>query len=71
MTFTPAASRAGACAMATPWGVAKNTTSHWLRSALSGAEKARLTRPRSDGNMSATGKPSSLREVIAVSSTPG
>ncbi len=68
ITLTPAASSSGAWAMATPCGVAKNTTSQLFRSALSGAENARSTRPRSDGNMSATGRPSSLREVIAVSS---
>ena len=65
ITFTPASSSARACFMATPLGVAKNTTSQAVPApASSGAENASSTRPRRLGNMSATGMPASLREVI-------
>ncbi len=37
MIFTPASTSSRACAIATPCGVAKNTTSHDLRSVASGA----------------------------------
>ncbi|MNY50388.1 hypothetical protein D3C86_1858860 [compost metagenome] len=71
MTRVPAAISSWACAMATPWGVAKNTTSQSVSEAFSGAENASFTRPRRFGYMSATGRPSSLRDVMAVSSTLG
>ena len=71
MTFTPAASNSRACAIATPCGVAKNTTSHSCKGVFSGAENASDTKPRKEGNISATGMPSSLREVIAVNSACG
>ncbi|CFW28558.1 Uncharacterised protein [Bordetella pertussis] len=71
MTRVPAASSSAACAMATPCGVAKNTTSQSVSEAFSGAEKASFTRPRRLGYMSATGNPSSLRDVMAVNSTWG
>ena len=67
----PAASSSGACAIATPWGVAKNTRSQSLSGAEPGSLKASLTRPRRDGYISETGIPVSLREVIARSSTSG
>ena len=57
--------------MATPLGVAKNTTSQRLRGESSGAVNARSTRPRSLGNIASTRVPASLREVIAASSTSG
>jgi len=38
---------------------------------FSGAENASDTKPRKEGNISATGMPSSLREVIAVNSACG
>ena len=71
MTLVPAAISSWAWAMATPWGVAKNTTSQSVSVAFSGAEKAICTRPRRFGYMSATGSPSSLRDVMAVNSTWG
>ena len=71
MIFTPAANSSRAWDIATPWGVAKNTTLHWSSFASSGETKASFTRPRSDGYMSATGRPASLREVIAVISAWG
>jgi hypothetical protein len=57
--------------MATPFGVAKNTTSQPRRLAVPGSVKASSTRPRRLGKIDATGAPASLREVIAFSSTPG
>ncbi|MNR34116.1 hypothetical protein D3C85_1518560 [compost metagenome] len=71
MTLTPASSSSRACAIATPCGVAKNTTSQAFRSVSSGVEKAISTRPRSDGNISATFIPASLREVTAVTLAEG
>jgi hypothetical protein len=59
----------GVCAMATPCGVAKKHDIAFSQLGLFRREKAKLTRPRNDGNISATGMPSSLRDVIAVSST--
>ncbi|SIL75936.1 Uncharacterised protein [Mycobacteroides abscessus subsp. abscessus] len=57
--------------MATPCGVAKNTTSHSSSLALSGDENFRSTTPRRFEYMSATGRPSSLREVMARNSACG
>ena len=43
MIFTPASTSPRACAIATPCGVAKNTTSQALRSVASGAVKLSLS----------------------------
>jgi hypothetical protein len=51
--------------------VAKNTTSQSVSAAEAGSEKAMPTRPRRLGNISATGMPASLREVIAFRSAFG
>src|SRR6185503_13854662 len=67
----PASSTARASLMATPLGVAKNTTSQPRRLRAPGSLKARSTWPRSAGNIAATALPASLREVIAASSTCG
>src|SRR5712692_3231110 len=70
-TFAPPSSSVRASFMATPWGVAKKTTSQPRSALASGAVKASATRPRRLGNIAATGVPASLREVIALSSTCG
>ena len=63
-----AARRAAARAsfIATPFGVAKNTTSQPRSASALGSVKARSTRPRRLGNIAATGVPASLREVMAL-----
>src|SRR6266850_2044115 len=71
ITFAPPSSSARASFMATPCGVAKNTTSQPFSAFASGSVNDRSTRPRRLGNIAATGLPASLREVIARSSTCG
>src|SRR5690349_1767451 len=71
MTLAPASSSAGVSAIATPCGVAKNTTSHPASDLAPGSVKARSTLPRRLGNIAATLLPASLREVIARSSACG
>jgi len=71
ITLTPASSSARVCCIATPLGVAKNTTSQFSSPASSGVENASFTRPRRLGNMSATGIPASLRDVMAFNSACG
>ena len=70
-SLTLAASNSFACAIATPWGVAKNTASHSLSLAFSGVVNFKSTRLRKDGNISATAIPASEREVIECSWTWG
>ena len=53
------------------FGVAKKTTSHSASPAASGVENARSTWRRRLGNICPTAIPASLRDVIALSSTPG
>ncbi len=53
------------------FGVAKKTTSHKVRSACDGSVNTKSTRLRRLGNISATGKPASPREVMMLSSTSG
>src|SRR5438874_2181019 len=67
----PPCSTARASAIATPLGVAKNTTSQPRRRSALGSVKASSTRPRRLGNIVDTGVPASLREVMALSSTCG
>ena len=56
--------------MATPCGVAKNTTSQALERVVARLGEGEIARvPRRFGNMSATGMPASLRDVITVIST--
>ena len=58
-------------AVATPLGVAKNTTSQPRSACALGSLKASSTRRRRLGNIADTAVPASLREVIAFSSTCG
>ena len=71
ITRTPAANNSGACAIATPCGVAKNTTSQVSSKPLFGSLKHKSTTPRKLGNICATGKPASEREVMAINCTLG
>src|SRR6185436_10863964 len=71
MTLAPPSSTARASPMATPLGVAKNTTSQPASARAPGSVKARSTLRRRLGNMLATGVPASLREVMVFSSTCG
>ena len=68
MILTPASNSVRACCMATPLGVAKNTTSHCFNAVSEGALKSRSTWPRRFGNMAATGVPASCRDVMTFSS---
>src|SRR5690349_2959383 len=70
MMRAPASSTARASFIATPFGVAKKTTSQPRNAWAPGSLKARSTCPRSPGNRPLTGVPASLREVIARSVTP-
>src|SRR5688500_1521401 len=71
ITRAPASRVERASPMATPFGVAKKTTSQPASARAPGSVKARSTLRRRLGNMRATGVPASLREVIAFSSTCG
>src|SRR5688572_7864589 len=71
ITRAPASSVARASPMATPFGVAKKTTSQPASARAPGSLKVRSTLRRRLGNMRATGVPASLREVMAFSSTCG
>src|SRR6266404_1310711 len=70
-TRAPRSSSAPASFIATPLGVAKNTTSQPPSVLPSGSVNASSRWRRSPGNRALTGVPASLREVIARNSTSG
>src|SRR4051812_23183022 len=71
MMRAPPSSTARASCIATPLGVAKNTTSQLANALALGSLKARSTRRRRLGNIAATGVPASLREVMTFNSACG
>ena len=75
MIFVPPATSSRAWLIATPCGVAKNTTSQALRSVSAGSENTSelilVAGPRRLWNIAATFVPASLRDVIARTSASG
>ncbi|CAC9593210.1 hypothetical protein [uncultured Gammaproteobacteria bacterium] len=62
---------APAPSIATPCGVAKNITSHSSKIAASGKEKTKSQCPTKDGNILSARRPTSERELMAITSAFG